>query len=136
MKPSTQLTFDGNCEEAFKYYEKTLGAKITSIMRWGESPMKDRVPKEYGNRVIHGTINIAGMDVGGGDAPPQMYRKPQGMMVGLDPQRPEEAERVFAALSDGGLVTMKLEETFWAKRFGMCVDRFGIPWMINCGKQP
>lgn len=134
MKTNIQLSFNGQCEEAFKFYEKNLGGKISFMMTWGQSPMGAKMPKEMAKKIIHGTIVIGDMEVGGGDAPPDMYRKPQGIHACLNIDAPAEAEKVFAKLAEGGTTTMQLEETFWAKRFGMCVDKFGIPWMVNCGK--
>jgi len=72
----------------------------------------------------------------GGDAPPERYEKPQGFAVGIHADNAAEAERIFKALAENGRVEMPLQETFWAIRFGMLVDRFGIPWLVNCGKGP
>lgn len=134
MKISTQLTFNGNCEEAFKFYEKALGGKIQTMMKWGESPMGKGMPAEMAKKVIHASIVVAGHEIGGGDAPPDQYEKPQGSFVCIGTEDVKEAERFYKALSEKGREIMPLGETFWAKRFGMCVDRFGTPWMVNCGK--
>ena len=134
MKLNGQLTFNGQCEEAFKFYEKLLGGKIVSLLRWGDTPMGEKAPKEFKNKVIHAHMTAPGLELGGGDAPPNMYAKPQGMKIGIEIEQPAEAEKLFKALSEGGSVEMPLQETFWAQRFGMCVDRFGTPWLINCGK--
>ena len=81
---------------------------------------------------MHATLNIGDQTLGGSDAPPDRFQTPQGFYVAIALTDPTEAERIFAALAEGGRVDMDLQQTFWAKRFGMLSDRFGIPWMINC----
>lgn len=134
MKLSPDLSFDGRCETALKFYEKVLGGKTLMSMTWGESPMGKDMPPEWGQKIIHAAFEVDGRTVGASDAPPGYYQKPQGFHVALDFDKPEEAERVFKLLSDKGAVTMPLQETFWARRFAMLIDQFGIPWLINCGK--
>jgi PhnB protein len=137
MKWNPYLTFNGNCGEAFKYYERALGGKIVASMTFGDMPPDARAqtPPEYKKLIMH-TRLVAGDNVlMGSDAPPDRFEKPQGISVSIQTDDPKEAERIFAALADNGLVTMPLQQTFWAIRFGMLVDRFGIPWMINCEQQ-
>lgn len=134
MKVSVDLSFDGRCEEALAFYAKLLGGKILMKMTWGESPMAQHVPPEFAKKIIHATLAVGEQTIGGADSPPGRYQKPQGTWVTLDLDTPEEAERLYAALKDGGTEFMPLAETFWARRFGMLVDRFGTPWMLNCGK--
>jgi PhnB protein len=106
------------------------------MMAYGESPAAGMVPEDWGKKIIHGTISISGHTLTGADVPPDRYQRPQGFSVLLNVEDADHAARIFAALSDGGIVQMGLQETFWAARFGMLVDRFGIPWMVNCEKQP
>lgn len=134
MKFTYQLAFNGDCAEAFEFYQKLFGGKIISKMTWGESPMGKNAPAEWKPKIIHATLIVGETVIGGGDAPPGHYQKPQGTFVGIDEENPEKAEKLYNALAEKGTVVMKLGETFWAKRFGMVYDRFGTPWLINCGK--
>jgi PhnB protein len=134
MQLSPHLNFNGNCETAFKFYEKCLGAKITFMMPYEGSPLANEVPAEWRGKILHASLQVGDALILGADAPPGRYEKPQGFSVTLSPKDPAEAERIFVGLSDGGRVTMPMQETFWAARFGMLVDQFGIPWMINCPK--
>jgi PhnB protein len=134
MKVIPYLNFDGRCAEALKFYEKCLGGKTQMKMTWGESPMGEKMPPHWKDKIIHGTFVLDGQELGVADSPPEYYQKPQGLSVTLNIDSPDEAERVFKALSENGKVSMPIQETFWARRFGMCADQFGIPWMINCGK--
>ena len=134
MKLNPYLTFDGRCEAAFKFYEKSLGAKIMAMMTHEGTPMADQVPPDWRRKIIHARLQVGDVELMGSDAPPDRYEKPQGITVTLGIDKPAEAERVFHALAEKGSVTMPIQETFWAQRFGMLVDQFGIPWMINCEK--
>jgi len=128
------LLFNGECEAAFKFYERCLGAKIEAVITYAESPMADQTPPERQNKVLHASLSIDGQTLMGSDAPPERYDAPQGVWISLGIKNPGEAERVFGALSEYGKVVMPIGETFWAMRFGMLIDQFGIPWMINCEK--
>jgi PhnB protein len=126
------LNFNGDCAAAFRFYEKCLGGKIVMLQTHGESPMADQVPPEWRDRVLHARLEVDDAVLMGSDAPPEDYQKPQGLSVSLGVAKPEEAERIFNALADGATVQMPIQKTFWSVRFGMLVDRFGIPWMVNC----
>jgi len=128
------LHFNGECEAAFKFYEECLGGKITFMMPHEGTPIADQVPAEWRNKILHASLKVGDEVLMGADAPPDHYRKPQGFSVTLGMKDPAEAERIFHALAENGTVQMPLQETFWAARFGMLIDRFGIPWMINCGQ--
>jgi PhnB protein len=137
MELSTYLTFNGQCEAAFKFYEKCLGGKIEMMMTHAQSPMADQVPANWRDKVMHVRMRVGGDKVlMGSDAPPEHYEKPQGFSVSFSVAKPEEAEHVFKALSEGGTVRMPLQQTFWAVRFGTLVDKFGVPWMVNCEQAP
>jgi PhnB protein len=129
---SPYLNFNGRCSEAFAFYAKTLGGAITFTQTFGESPMKDTVPPEWRDKVMHTTLTIGEQQLMGSDAPPPHYATPQGMTVSLQLASPQDGERIFNALADGGQVRMPFSKTFWSAGFGMVVDRFGIPWMVNC----
>ena len=132
MQLSPHLNFNGSCQAAFKFYEKCLDAKITFMMPYEGSPVADHVPAAWCKKILHATLAVGDDVLTGADAPPDQYQKPQGFSVTLGIRDPADAERVFAALAESGAVQMPLQETFWALRFGMLVDQFGIPWMINC----
>ena len=134
MQLNPLLTFNGRCEEAFKFYQQWLGGNIQTMMTYADSPMGDQVPSEWREKIIHATMIVGGTTLMGNDAPPDRYEEPRGISVTIQINDPADAERIFRALSEDGTVTMPLQETFWAARFGMVVDRFGIPWMLNCGK--
>jgi PhnB protein len=134
MQVNTHLTFDGRCEEAFRFYERSLGGKIQFMMMHEASPMAAMIPKEWGPKIMHATMQVGDQTLMGADAPPDRYQQPQGFAVALHIEEPAEAERAFGALSEGGNITMPIQETFWAHKFGMLVDRFGTPWMVNCSK--
>ena len=134
MKINPYLSFNGNCKEAFEFYAQSLGGKIVFIMTNGESPMAAQTPPDQLGRIMHVTMMVGDQTLAGADAPPQYFSVTHGMCVSLDIADPAEAERVYAALSEGGQIQMAIQETFWAQRFAMFRDRFGIPWMINCSK--
>jgi PhnB protein len=133
MQLSSALNFNGQCEEAFKFYKQCLGGNIQTMMTWGESPMADQVPAELRDKIIHAALTVGDSLLIGSDAPTDRYETPRGFSVAIQIDDVADAERVFGALSEKGNVTMPLQQTFWATRFGMLVDRFGIPWMVNCG---
>lgn len=134
MRLDPYLTFDGTCAEAFAFYERCFGAKAGMTMRYGDSPMAEQTPPEFRNKIMHTRLDVAGVALMGSDAPPGRYARPAGTMVSIGADDPAEAERIFAALAEGGQVGMPIQETFWARRFGMVTDRFGTPWMVNCEK--
>ncbi len=132
MQLNAYLTFNGQCEAAFRFYERCLGAKIEMMMTHGESPMANQMPPEWRSKVMHSRLVVGDNVLMGSDAPPDRYNAPKGFSVSLSVDDPAQAERIFHALQEKGTVQMPLQETFWAVRFGTLVDRFGIPWMINC----
>lgn len=132
MKVNPYLFYDGNCEAAFKHYEKVLGAKIEVLLRNEEAPLDMPSPPERKKKIMHGRISIDGEVLMASDAPPDHFHKPQGFSVSLTFTDPAEAERKFTALCEGGSVNMPFGKTFFSKGFGMGTDRFGIPWMVNC----
>jgi PhnB protein len=128
------LFFDGQCEAAFRFYAKLLGGKIEAMMTHEGTPAADQVPAEWRSKVLHARLVVGNQVLMGSDAPPDRQQKPQGFSLSIGINDPAEAERVFHALVENGTVMMPFGETFWAIGFGMLVDRFGIPWMINCEK--
>ena len=132
MQISPYLNFSGQCAEAFRTYERVLGGKITFMQTHGESPMADQVGPDWQDAVMHVSLAVGDQVIMGSDAPPPHFEQPQGFSVSIVLGDPAEAERIFAGLSEGGETRMPMQKTFWAERFGMCVDRFGIPWIVNC----
>ncbi len=135
MKLNSYLGFDGNCEAAFKFYAECLGGQLQCMQRFGETPGAQHVPAEYRNRIMHASLAVDGQVLMGSDSLPEHpYEGVKGCHVAIVLKDPAEAERIFETLSKDGTVQMPLGETFWATRFGMAVDRFGVPWMVNCEK--
>jgi PhnB protein len=132
MQINPYLFYNGNCEAAFKFYEKVLGAEIELMLTHESAPEGMPIPPEWKQKIMHGRLSIDGAIIMASDAPPGRFHQPQGFSVSLLVENPGEAERRFAALSEGGSVTMAFAKTFFSRGFGMCVDQFGIPWMVNC----
>ncbi len=132
MKISNYLHFDGNCKEAFEHYAAVLGGKVTAMIPHTGSPAENFVPAEWKDKVLHACIELDGQLLMASDAPPGRFQKPQGFSVCLHVASPQEAERLYNALSPGGSISMPLGKTFFAESFAMVTDRFGTPWMINC----
>ncbi len=128
------LAFNGQCETAFKFYEQCLGGKIIAMMTYGEMPSAEHTSPESRGRIMHARLQVGEAVLMGGDAPQEHVEAPRGFCVSIQIDDPGKAERIFHALAAGGTVQMPFAETFWAVRFGMVTDRFGIPWMINCEK--
>jgi PhnB protein len=126
------LFYDGNCEAAFKYYEKVLGAKIEMMLTHEGAPESMPSPPGWQKKIMHGRMSIQGQVLMGSDAPPGHFHKPQGFSVSLTVNDPADAEHKFKALSEGGSVNMPFGKTFFSRGFGMCLDQFGVPWMVNC----
>ena len=131
MQLSTHLNFNGQCEAAFKFYEKVLGGKITFRMTWGEMPGAEEYPPETHKLIMHTSLTVDGQVLMGADSPPGRYQQPKGITISVSYKDRDESERIFNALAEGGKITMPFDKTFWSPGFGMCVDQFGIPWMVN-----
>jgi PhnB protein len=132
MQLNPYLTFNGQCETAFKFYAENLGGKIEMMMTHEGTPAAEQVPAQWLKKIMHARMTIGEQVLMGSDAPPDRYEAAKGFSISLTVGTPAEAERIFKALASSGTVQMPLEKTFWAARFGMLVDRFGIPWMVNC----
>ncbi len=125
------LHFNGNCEEAFKLYEKALGGKITFKTTYGEAPKEAQSSPDFNDKIMHISMNLDGRILMGSDVPADRYKAPEGFSLSISTKDPAEADRVFNEISKNGNVIMPIQKTFWSPRFGMCTDRFGIPWMVN-----
>jgi len=138
-QPIAYLAFNGNCADAMRFYERALGGKLEVMMRTADSPMATEVPPECGDRIMHACLALDGNGyLYAGDCPAHLpYEGIKGVALTLNYDTVAEAERVFhALLADGGTVTMALQATFWAKVWGMLVDRFGTPWIVNGERIP
>lgn len=135
MKIDPYLTFDGQCGPAFRFYAQVLNGTLEAFLTFAESPASNEVPAGFGDKIMHARLAVGDQVIMGSDCPPQApFQGIHGISVSINVDRVVEAERVFKALAEGGQVQMPLAQTFWAARFGMLVDRFGVPWMINCEK--
>jgi PhnB protein len=135
MKLNPYLTFTGDCEAAFKFYEKVLGGKIQAMMTAEGTPMEQHVTPDWRKKIMHARMTVGDTVLMGSDAPPGRQEPMKGFSVTLNIDEPAEADRVFQGLAEKAQsVTMPIQETFWARRFGMLTDQFGTPWMINCEK--
>jgi PhnB protein len=132
MQVNPYLFFNGNCEAALKFYEKVLGAEIEATFTYESGGDAMPIPPEWKNKIMHSKITIDGEVIMASDAPPGNFHQPQGFSVSLQVEDPADAERRFKALAEGGTINMPFGKTFFSKGFGMCVDQFGTPWMVNC----
>ena len=135
MTINTYVHFNGNCEEALNFYAKALGMKIAFMLRYSEAPAGHDCGKELGAKIMHGRIVSGNNVIMASDCPPDRYEKPAGFGISVNVETPAEADTYFSALSDKATIVMPIGETFWAQRFGMLVDKFGVSWMVNCEKK-
>jgi PhnB protein len=130
MELYTYLNYGGNCRQAFEFYVEHLGARITQLMTHGEMPGPNATPPERRGDVLHARLEIGGTTLLAADVPPERFQPMRSAYLSLSVDSNEEAERIYALLSDGGEIFMKMEETFFAHRFAMLRDRFGTSWML------
>jgi PhnB protein len=130
MKLNTYLNYNGNCAQAFRFYEQHLGGKITVLMTHGQGLQAGNFPPEMKDLVLHARLNLGGTEIFGSDMPPGRHQPMRSAYLSLSVDSNEDAERIYALLSDGGEIFMKMEETFFAFRFAMLRDKFGASWMI------
>lgn len=130
--PTPYLRFEGRCAEALTFYAQALGAKLAELHRYGDAPAGENMPPAPADWVMHGRLvwpnGAMLMASDGGMGPHDGYK---GITLTVNPATLDEGRQVFAALSEGGQVQMPFSPTFWAIGFGMLVDRFGVPWMVN-----
>ncbi|MBL8168940.1 MAG: VOC family protein [Acidobacteria bacterium] len=131
MKVHVYLMFNGNCEAAFKYYQTCLGGTL-NIRAYKDGPPAEHLPADWSEKVMHAQLEFGDQILMASDCPPAYAEPNQGFFVQLALADPAEAERIFNTLAENGTIKMPFSQTFWAYRFGMLVDQFGIPWMINC----
>ncbi|HEV8215212.1 MAG TPA: VOC family protein [Gemmatimonadaceae bacterium] len=132
MEVTTYLTFKGDCEAAFGFYRQCLDGTLGGVFRYAGTPYADQVPADWQDKVMHASLTLGHQVLMGADVAPERYEAPKGFSLSLQMSRAADAERIFDQLSAGGTIKTPLEKTFWAERFGVLVDRFGITWLINC----
>lgn len=132
MQLNPYLLFNGQCEAAFKFYEQVLGGKIEAMRTHAGTPAEEHVPPEWRDKILHAFMTVGDTVLMASDAPPERYEQPKGIYVSIRVKDPAHAETIFHALAENGSVHMPIQQTFFSPRFGMLIDQFGIPWMINC----
>ena len=130
MQLHTYLNYGGNCEQAFRFYEKNLGGKINAMMRYDDQPDPKNAPPGTEKWILYANMTIGETELMGSDVPPDRFQPMRSVYLSLGVDSSEEAERIFALLTEGGEVFMPMGEAFFAYRFGMLRDRFGTSWMI------
>ena len=132
MKVQAYVTFDGRCEEALEFYKRSVGAEVTGLIRWKESPdAAMKPPPGFEEKIMNASFRIGETDLMADDGMGQTKAEFKGMTLVIEVADDAEAKRVFTALGQGGNVTMPLMKTFWTSSFGMLTDKFGVPWMVN-----
>jgi PhnB protein len=132
MQLITYLTFGGQCEAAFKFYETCLRGKIELMITFGSTPSETHMPAAWKTKIMHARLSVGDQVLMGSDGPPDRPVESKGFSVSVVVKDPAEADRIFAALAKNATVSMPIEQTFFAARFGMLTDQFGVPWMVNC----
>jgi PhnB protein len=130
VKIVTYLSFDGNCRDAFQYYQKVLGGEITDMISHGDMGI-DMGDPDLQDRIMHARLVVDGQEIMGGDRPPGATSTPQGFSVSLHLNTDAQTEHVYNALSEGGTILMPLDKTEWSSNFAMLTDKFGTPWILN-----
>ena len=132
MKVQAYRTFGGRCEEALEFYTKSIGAEVSGLMRWKESPEADmKGPPGWEEKVMNAAFRIGESQLMADDGMGDKTAEFKGMTLAIEVADDAEARRVFTALGEAGNVTMPLMKTFWTSSFGMLTDKFGVPWMVN-----
>lgn len=131
MNITFHISFNGQCQEAFEYYEKIFNGKIGTMLHFSDSPVADTVPNDWQGKIVHANIKFLGIELSGGDLVSDLYEPPKGFYILLGIDNESETSSIFNALSKGGSVIMKLQQTFWSTNYGIVVDQFGIQWKIN-----
>jgi PhnB protein len=133
MRLNSYLIFDGKAEAAFNFYAETLRGKIAMLMRFGDAPGAGNASADTRDWIMHVRLEVGDQVLMASDCPPERpYQGINGCSVSIAVDTVAEGERIFNALAEGGSLQMPFEKTFWAERFGMAVDRFGVSWMVNC----
>ena len=132
LKFTSYLFFDGNCGEAFELYAELFGGKL-AIARYSDMPEMENIPADQRDKIANVQLTVGSQELMGSDAPPQNLTKPGGYRVAIQLDDEAKTEQIFQRLAKRGSIDMPLDETSWAKKFGMVTDRFGTRWMVSCG---
>ncbi len=132
MSLSFHINFNGQCEEAFSFYAEHLGGKIGTMLRVKDSPVP-ALSESHGEKIVHANICIDGVEIAGADVDPDRYISPKGFYVLLGVGSEDKVKSIFNALQAGGQTVLAPQRTFWSPCYAIVVDRFGVPWKINCG---
>jgi len=135
MKIKSHLTFSGNCRQAFERYHAIFGGSLR-LLSYADSPAANHIPAAWKSKIVHATLALADSELAGADVLPDDYKVPQGFYILFEPRNPDEARRVFIALSENGDVHISLQAVFWSTCYGKLVDQFGTPWEISCTETP
>jgi PhnB protein len=133
MQITPYVNFQGKCREAMRFYRDLLGGDVVQLLTYRESPLCDEMPEETHDGILHCHLEVRGAALMGADGPPQNRDATGSVSIALNIDDVDEAGRIFAGLAEGGDVGMDWQRTFWAERFGMCVDRYGVGWLVNGG---
>jgi PhnB protein len=133
MSLSFHIGFNGQCREAFEYYAEHLQGAIGTMLEFKDSPASANVLSEWQNKIVHANISIEGIELAGGDVLPEQYQKPKGFNILLGVKTEDTVQSIFSQFSIGGEVIFPPQKTFWSPCYAIVVDRFGLPWKINCG---
>jgi PhnB protein len=134
MKLFPYLNFNGNCEEALNFYKEAFDGEIIQLGRYGESPMKS--PEEIKDKIIHGRLQFGDVLIMASDAMNKNgVNNGDNISLSIECDTNDQLEKVFTKMSEGGKITMPLQEQFWGAKFGMLTDKFGFHWMFNCEKK-
>lgn len=133
MSLSFHIGFNGQCREAFEFYAKYLQGTIGIMLEFKDSPASANVPGEWQHKIVHANISIEGIELAGADVRPELYQQPKGFNILLGVKTEDTVKSIFNQLAIGGEVILPPQKTFWSSCYAIVVDRFGVPWKINCG---
>ncbi len=136
MKITLHISFPGNCEEAFRFYQHCLGGEITTMLKWGDSPIANLFPLAWHGKICHATLDLGAAVLHGADPPPREQERFGGFQILLGVEDAARVEEVFKALAEDGAVKLPLQKTFWAERYGILVDKFGVQWKVQSQEPP
>lgn len=133
MSLSFHIDFNGQCQEAFEFYAANLQGEIGTMLQVKDSPMSQTSPADWQRKIVHANISIQGIELAGADVKPEQYHKPKGFYLLLGLTTEDSVKSAFNQLSVSGEIIFPPQKTFWSPCYAIVIDRFGVPWKINCG---
>ncbi|MES2676662.1 MAG: VOC family protein [Pseudomonadota bacterium] len=133
MSLSFHINFNGQCQEAFEFYAEHLHGAIGTMLQYKNSPVSTTVATDWQSKIVHANISFAGIELAGADVKPEQYQKPQGFYLLLGCNTESQVKSIFDKLSANGEIIFSPQKTFWSACYAIVIDRFGVPWKINCG---